>query len=242
MEKNTLMKWQRVIIIANWLMFIFIVLVVLRVSRRIFIGDWFPVDTTSMVPAIIPGDKIWVNKLIFGARIYKNLDFFEGEPISTFRVKGWRKIRRNDVVVFNAPIQADGKDSIAFKINYIYVKRCMGLPGDTVRNYGHQRFSGAVYVPKKRDTLFMNNPKIDLYRTVILYETNNILPADYHVFLNNYYFMCGDNTWHSHDSRYFGFVPEEFIIGVAKRVLINNRDGWEQRFRGRRILKRLTKK
>ena len=207
-----------------------------------------------MVPTIVPGDKIWVNKVIFGARVYKNLDFLDGDSLQTFRVKGWRKIKRGDVVVFNAPIQKSGPDSIAFKIDYVYVKRCAGLPGDTVmiqrpsrRDYSWnsqyatnwQRYSGAVYVPKKGDTLFLNRWNRRMYRTVIVYETKGVMPEQYHVFRNNYYFMRGDNTLQSYDSRNFGFVPEEFIIGVSKRVLFNNFGGWKQKFTGRRILKRI---
>ncbi|MCL2502098.1 MAG: signal peptidase I [Bacteroidales bacterium] len=247
------MSWQRVIKIFIWLWFAFIALVLLKTGSRIFVGDWFPVNTTSMTPTIVPGDKIWVNKLIFGARIYKNLDFLDGKPLETFRVKGWRKIRRGDVVVFNAPIQKSNLDSIGFRIDYVYVKRCMGLPGDTVRIHrraerinpqdslyrmNRHRYVGAIYVPKKGDTLHINRQNLRRYRTVIAYETNGILPVDYHVFRNNYYFVGGDNTLQSYDSRHFGFVPEEFIIGVSKRVLFNNRDGWKQRYKGRRILHR----
>ena len=207
-----------------------------------------------MVPTIIPGDKIWVNKLIFGARIYKNLDFLEGAPLQTFRVKGWRKIKRGDVVVFNAPIQKEGKDSIAFKIDYVYVKRCAGVPGDTVmiprpeRRRGpwdslysanRPKYFGAVYVPKKGDTLYLNRFNRRMYYTVIAYETNGEIPLRYHVFQNNYYFMRGDNTKQSYDSRNFGFVPEEFIIGVTKRIIFNNGGGQRKKFSERRILKRL---
>ena len=248
------MKPQRLLNICFWLLFTIAVLILARTGRRVFVGDWFPVNTTSMTPTIIPGDKIWVNKLIFGARIYKNFDFFSGKPMESFRVWGWRKIRRGDVVVFNAPIQVSKSDSIAFKIDYVFVKRCVGLPGDTVRVHRHtrqfhlqdslhsvnrQKYSGAVYVPKKGDTIYMSQSNIDLYQRVIAYETSDNLPTVFHVFQNNYYFMCGDNTLQSYDSRYFGFVPEEFIIGVSKRVLFNNRDGWKQKLTGRRVLKQL---
>ena len=253
-ESRLFMKPKKVVNICVWLFIIAVWLMVAKIGARIFVGDWFPVNTTSMVPTIIPGDKIWVNKLIFGARVYKNLDFLDGKPLKTFRVKGWRKIRRGDVVVFNAPVHPSRPDSIAFRIDYVFVKRCAGLPGDTVRirvpsGYGHRRDSaylanrpryvGAVYVPKKGDTLYMNHPRRRLYRMVVAYETNGIIPQSYHVFRNNYYFMCGDNTLQSHDSRYFGFVPEEFIIGVSKRVLFNDRIGQKRIFAKRRILKRL---
>jgi signal peptidase I len=76
-------------------------------------------------------------------------------------------------------------DSIAFRIDYVFVKRCTGLPGDTVHFHGTFKYSGAVYVPQKGDTLYLDDAKIDLYRTVIAYETKEVLPTDYHIFLNN---------------------------------------------------------
>ena len=248
------MKLKRVIKVCIWLLLIYATFVVVKTGGRILVGDWYPVNTTSMVPTIIPGDKIWVNKLIFGARIYKNFDFMDGGPLKTFRVKGWRKIRKGDVVVFNAPIQPSRSDSIAFTINYVFVKRCAGTPGDTVhiprpairghlRDSLHRgsrlRYTGAVYVPKKGDTLYLDRLNRRLYRMVIAYETNGVLPNKYHVFQNNYYFMCGDNTLNSNDSRHFGFVPEEFIIGVSKRVLFNSKGGWKRQMPEFRILKRM---
>jgi len=86
------------------------------------------------------------------------------------------------------------------------------------------------------DTVTIHNPNIDLYRKIISYETKGAFTKKYHIFGNNYYFMCGDNTLKSYDSRYFGFVPEEFIIGVSKRVLFNNKG---KKCTERRILKRL---
>jgi signal peptidase I len=252
-KRKISINWDRVVIIWFWLTIIFLLLFISKFGSRILVGDWFPVNTGSMTPTIIPGDKIWVNKLIFGARVYKNLDFLKGEPLETFRVKGWRKIDQGDVVVFNGPIPDTKVDSVFFKIDYVLVKRCKGVPGDTVYTYdfskqlssrdslriSRQKFSGVVYVPKKGDTIYMNNPHIARYRLIIKYETKGIVPTDYHIFLNNYYFMCGDNIPYSYDSRNFGFVPEEFIIGVSRRALFNNRDGWKQRYSGRRVMKRL---
>ena len=52
-------------------------LVLLYFGTRVFVCDKYPVSTTSMTPTIIPGDQILVNKLVFGARIYKNLKFLQ---------------------------------------------------------------------------------------------------------------------------------------------------------------------
>jgi len=245
------MKRKKLAKIRIWLLVITAALVLLRIGSRIFIGDWFPANTSSMAPAIIPGDKIWVNKLVFGARIYKNLDFFKEKSLQSYRIKGQRAIRKGDVVVFNAPVQESRPDSIVFKIDRVYVKRCIGLPGDTIlvcspvirlnlldSIINWQEYSGAIYVPKKGDTLYVNNANLNLYHTVIAYETKGTLPANYHVFLQNYYFMYGDNALQSYDSRYFGFVPEEFIIGIVTLVIYNSKVEWGQKWE--RLFKRIN--
>ena len=107
-------------------------LVLLYFGTRVFVCDKYPVSTTSMTPTIIPGDQILVNKLVFGARIYKNLKFLQGDSLETFRIPGFRKIRHNDVVVFNFPFGNDDWQKIEFRINRVFAKRCLGLPGDTL--------------------------------------------------------------------------------------------------------------
>ena len=76
-------------------------LFVLYFGLRIFVFDTYPVNTGSMFPTIAPGDRIVVNKLIFGARLYKNLDFLQGGKLKTLRMKGHRGINYNDIVVLN---------------------------------------------------------------------------------------------------------------------------------------------
>lgn len=125
---------------------------------RIFVCEQFVVPSDSMNPTLIVGDRILVNKLIAGARIYKKFEFAQDIPLRSFRIPGLRRVRVNDVVVFNAPHGWD-RGRIEFRINYVYSKRCVGTPGDSisVRNgffhnnrhpgpigdYGQQlRFSG----------------------------------------------------------------------------------------------------
>lgn len=243
---------------------------------RVFVCDKYPIPSHSMSPAIISGDHIIVNKLIFGARIYKNLDFIAGDSLETFRVKGFRKLRLDDIVVFNFPLN-ESWSKIDFKINYVYAKRIIGLPGDsvsvingfyfnssvqdTVGNIAAQReFSrmpdamfpegvlptvpfdstryvwtikamGPLYIPRKGDDVEITSQNFVLYRLPIEYETNHRLhcvggkvylagyPITHYTFKENYYFVAGDNVANSQDSRYFGYVPEEFIIGVVPRIL-----------------------
>lgn len=98
---------------------------------RIFIADYFTIPTQSMLPTLKPGDKIIVNKLLFGARIYTDFHFTkEGGELKAFRTKGIRGIQRNDIIVFNKAYHKNKE--IKFIINQVYCKRCVALPGDTI--------------------------------------------------------------------------------------------------------------
>lgn len=253
---------------------------------KIFVFDIYPVNTYSMSPTIGAGDRIMVNKFIFGARVYSGFDFIESGKMESFRVKGIRKVGYNDMVVFNHKVGYD----IAFMINSVYVKRCIGLPGDTLsikggvyHNYPFRdtlglsrpqqqlngmelapnvlhamnfayRFGwtiknfGPLYIPRKGDVIELNRDNIWLYNRYIRYEqggrftmlndstvTIDGRPVSHYRFTTNYYFMSGDNVSDSYDSRYFGLVPEEFIIGVAP-VVLYSRDSrgkirWDRAFK-----------
>jgi len=251
---------------------------ILYVLQRVFLFDQFSVNSTSMAPTIVPGNKVVVNKMIFGARIYKNWDFGESKQLSAFRVAGFRSIRHNDIVVFNGP-QSNDSEKIRFKINYVYVKRCLGLPDDSLSvingfyknnhfadtlghfgnqfmlsNYvekktlseGHSTYPrqadslgwdikdfGPLYIPRSGKIITLDTKNYYLYKSVIEYETgqslrlhnNNIFldnePINDYAFQKDYYFMAGDNVENSKDSRYFGLVPEEFIVGVVCKIRRN---------------------
>ena len=83
---------------------------------RIFCCDQFVVPSESMMPALLPGDRILVNKLLAGSRIYSKLEFRQDVPLRSFRMPGLRGVRVNDVVVFKAPHGYD-RDRIEFRIN-----------------------------------------------------------------------------------------------------------------------------
>ena len=114
---------------------------------RIFICDQFVVPSESMMPTLLPGDRILVNKLLAGSRIYSKLEFRQGVPLRSFRIPGLRGVHVNDVVVFNAPHGYD-RDRIEFRINYVYAKRCVGTPGDSIaiRNgyFCNNRYKGVI--------------------------------------------------------------------------------------------------
>jgi len=87
----------------------------------------------------------------------------------------------------------------------LYMKRT----GWTIRNFG------PVYVPQKGDVVNIDTASIPVYAKIIRYESGRKPESGDppYRFRQNYYFMAGDNVLDSKDSRYFGFVPESFIIG-----------------------------
>ena len=253
-----------------------VVLLFLWLFGRAFIADYFSINSSSMYPTIKPGNTIVVNKLIFGARIYKRFNF-ESEELKSFRVKGVRKVKVNDIIVFNYPFDYE-LTRIRFEINYVYVKRVAGLPGDTLsiesgfyknnnypetigdydtqsllseiyrdslmrwRNghtfpYNEEIYNwndlnfGPLYVPKRGAKVALNQNSYILYKLIIEYETGEKFNIDNgrlylgqniiseYTFKNNYYFVAGDNVLNSFDSRRFGLIPEEYIVGVVGWIL-----------------------
>lgn len=269
---------------------------ILWFGLRIFVFDQFITPTESMLPTLIPGDRIIVDKTIAGARIYEKFNFNkDGGNLAGFRTRGKRKVLPNDIVVFNFPHHG-GK--INFVINNVYAKRCIGTPGDTVSiidgvfhncNYPdsigiqaqqkklgsipdslfHPRQLGAIpktrhipwtiknlgplYVPRSGDVIKLTAKEGKIYKMILEWETGKVITLDWdndkvladgrhldrHLFKNGYYFMCGDNVLNSDDSRYWGLVPEEYIVGVVTHISYSI-DPNTKRYRKDRFFKRLT--
>ncbi len=283
---------EKIVRVLLWMCLAFWGSVALYAGVRIFVTDWFVAPSESMTPTIMVGDEILVNKLIFGGRIYTNYNFDEGQPLKSWRMPGIRQIRPNDVLVFNYPRGYD-RNKIEFKINYVYCKRCIGTPGDSITVIdGHYRNSnfpnalgieykqeelrlcpdslvavfnvapadksynwnaknlGPLYTPKAGAARHLTPYNYKPYKLVIEYETgetltasNGILmlgdePLEEYTFKQNYYFVGGDNAVNSLDSRHWGFVPEEFIIGVTDRIVYSV-DRSTGRLRRNRIWKRI---
>ena len=256
-------------IFINRLLVVVIVVLFLHYFRRVFIAERFIVPSESMKPALEPGDKVWVNKLLYGARIYTSLNFEDHAPLKSFRTPGLRTIGPGDVICFNYPLGYNNWTKIEFKINYVYCKRVVGTPGDTIgikdgitwnNNYegvigvlenqlkihdtpdsilwrtifmGTMPFTrpmwtiknfGPLYIPKKGATIELDSIGRAIYGPVIEYETGFWPDEDVtrHTFKNNYYFTFGDNSLDSNDSRYWGFIPEDFIIGIVAGKKVRN--------------------
>ena len=271
---------------------------------KVFLFASFKVPTGSMEPTILPGDFVLVNKLLIGPRIYRDFGFLKGRKTPYKRIKGMQPIRRNDVLVFDAPYIAAG---FLNKIpNQYYIKRCVAISGDTlliengklkiakhpptplqrgIENYmdsvggvlGQQKLSqmsqndfppdiwqcfpfdtvyyrwnikdfGPLYIPAQNDKLELNQQNIVLYKPLIQYETQKTItvkegrlflgeePLSSYTFTRNYYFMAGDNVTGSYDSRYWGLLPEDFVVGKAT-IIWKSKDSQTGKFRWKRFLK-----
>lgn len=244
---------------------------------QVFCFASFRVPTSSMEPTLLPGDYILVNKWIMGARIFDVFDAAENKEVKIRRLPGVDKIRRNDVVVFNFP-HHHRWDSIGMDLGVYYVKRCIGLPGDSVviRNARYQvvgvkatlgyisaqkrlekfmdsgeakrlgiamgsfpedslvdwniRNFGPLFIPAIGRCIDMNESNVLLYRKAIEWEQkkklvckdSDVVLGDSviteYTFRKNYCFVGGDNVMYSQDSRYWGLLPEEYIVGKATRI------------------------
>ncbi len=137
-----------------------------------------------------------------------------------YKVKGYTESLGN----VNAQRKIGKQDSSSFSPE---AYRC--FPRSKSLNWNIQHF-GPLYVPRKGDCLKMDSVNFSLYRKLITYETglkvtkkvNTVLLNDSiintYTFTTNYYFMAGDNAMDSRDSRYWGLLPEDHIVGKAAIV------------------------
>ncbi len=89
-----------------------------------------------MEPTLKDGDRILVNKMINGARLFDVFAVLNNEDVVIHRTPGLGNFKRNDILVFNFPYQMNRWDSVRFDVMQYYVKRCIALPGDTLEIRG----------------------------------------------------------------------------------------------------------
>ncbi len=319
----------------------FITALIIVLLLRLFVIEAFTIPTSSMEKTIQVGDFIMVSKIHYGARIpitplsfpfsHQKIPFTDNIPaysskiqLPYFRLPGITEIKRNDIIVFNYPLE----NEIPIDHRTHFVKRCVGMPGDTllvaekyiivnndtlpspelteynyhvktdtagisqeifeeleifdggaISNKGDYRialskemaqklkqkehiidvieftekkenyydylfpysdsfhwntdFYGPIYIPKKGDTIYLSLQNIPFYKKIINdFENNDLYIINDSIFINNrytttyiiqknYYFVMGDNRHYSSDSRFWGFVPEDHIVGKAWFVLFS---------------------
>ena len=180
-------------------------------------ADWVYVPTGSMNPTIIEGDRLLVDKHVYGLRI----------PFSLIHVTRGEDPRRGDVITFDSP--ADEK---------LLIKRVIGVPGDVIAMSDERLTVNGVpdrYLPAdRRDTrsllLATQAQQPQAWRETagrcmhdILLLPDRPAPSTFGpvVVPPGTYFVLGDNRDNSADSRYIGFVPRRNIVGRATEVVLS---------------------
>ena len=193
-----------------------LVLGLLMFAIRSSLADWNVVPTGSMEPTILVGDRVLVNKVAYDLKV----------PFTTWHLAQWGNPQRGDIVVFYSP-----KDGTRL------VKRVIGLPGHTVELRNDQLIINGQ--PVDYATL---NPLVPLRlpapeRAQSTFATEQLPQAAHAVMaINNvpamrsfgpvqvghdHYFMMGDNRDNSFDSRYFGTVARDAIVGRTSCVVLS---------------------
>ncbi|WP_434985940.1 signal peptidase I [Vreelandella zhaodongensis] len=184
----------------------FPVLLVVLVVRS-FIVEPFQIPSGSMKPTLEVGDFILVNKFAYGLRL----------PVVHHRFLEVDDPERGDVMVFRFPEEP--------AVNFI--KRVVGLPGDSIRYEGKQLYVNGEAVTK---TLVEEGPERSPQQLLLEEQLGSVSHYIYNnprdpgpqvreiIVPEGHYFTMGDNRDHSNDSRYWGFVPEDNIVGRAFAV------------------------
>jgi signal peptidase I len=179
---------------------------------RSFLFEPFRIPSDSMMPTLLDGDFIFVNKFMYGLRL----------PVVNTRIVPIGEPHRGDVVVFRLPSDPSTN----------YIKRLVGLPGDRITVRGKQLYVNGKVVTVEFDGIYAGHgatgAQIGLehlgrveHRVLFMPER---ITRDYDAVVpEGHYFFMGDNRDNSRDSRFpeVGFVPADHLVGKAVRIWLN---------------------
>lgn len=230
------------------------------VLLKSFVVEAYRIPSGSMENTLMAGDMILVDKLAYGLRTPSSLPFFPGIFTPGYLLS-LDNVRRGDVIVFEF---IDHDSAFGNRSRISLVKRCIGIPGDTIEirrsrvfvngkellepetvrppqfehtlmkadlfpdGYGFTEWEyGPLRVPREGDTIRLNADLVGEWRGILEREGHRVDQVDAGGFLidgfvretyvleNDYYFVLGDHRENSVDSRMWGFVCEEDIVGEA---------------------------
>ena len=180
---------------------------------RSFVVEPFKIPSGSMMPTLISGDFIAVNKFSYGLRlpVFNKTLIKIGEP------------KRGDVIVFHYP-----KDP-----NIDYIKRLIGLPGDEIRYDNKQLFINGEAITQEFTSDYIYPLSADQIMQAKEYK-EFLMGAEHAMLIHDipdrnyqfkvplgHYLAMGDNRDNSSDGRVWGFVPDEYLVGKAFVIWLN---------------------
>ena len=187
---------------------------------RSFVAEPFRIPSASMMPTLLHGDFILVNKFAYGIRL----------PVMHTKILNTGSPNRGDVAVFRWP--KDPSDD--------YIKRIIGLPGDRILYKDSTLFINGKQISQEKNGVYEGTGTNSNYNgalvvhvdletvlhDILIKQTKFSITSGYYasseiVVPQNHYFVMGDNRNHSSDSRSWGFVPEENLVGRAFLVWMN---------------------
>jgi len=184
----------------------FILFLILYMFFRTAYADWSPVPTGSMEPTILPGDYLWIDKTSFGPTM----------PFLNKQIITWGRPSRGDIITFVPPHTED-----------LYVKRVIAIPGDTIHIEGVKIYINGNLLEQRlteitstafigRETIEGKDHHFKLSRNMeIAYIGQSIKIPE------GKYFVMGDHRNNSSDSRYWGFVDQENIMGKVTSIALS---------------------
>ena len=178
----------------EWAESIFIAFILAMIIRT-FVIQAFKIPSGSMRPTLIEGDRLMVNKLRYGPKL--TIRFGQKIYFEMKRLPGFSKPKRGDIIVFIYPVDPS-RDCI---------KRLIAFGGETV-----EIKDGEIYI---NDQL-IEDPVV---KDIDYYNRGEYGQIAHKVQVpEGFVFVLGDNSGSSHDSRYWGFVPEGNIVGRAEFI------------------------
>lgn len=190
----------------------FILFLLLMVVFRSAIADWNDVPSSSMEPTILTGDRILVNKVAYDLRV----------PLTQISLYRHANPQRGEIVIFDSQA-ADRR----------LVKRVIGVPGDTVQMVDDRLLIngiGATYQdPRLVEGAWLATEKFvgrtgnSFEHTVRIDERKIGMPQTFGPVTvpKGHYLVLGDNRHESADSRAYGFVPRDEIVGRSRTVVLS---------------------
>jgi len=190
--------------------------IILALIIRTFVFQPFKIPSGSMIPTLLVGDHLLVNKFIYGTKI----------PFTDINILTIEKIKRGDVIVFTYP----NNERDPSKNGLYYIKRVVGLPGDEIDLNGRNLIVNGEEVPIEYEGTYSdkrNSEQFDEYREDLFGEEHTVIfrKGKENTNRGSYIpvtkvpegsvFVMGDNRDNSQDSRFWGFVSRENIEGKA---------------------------